>query len=78
MSTVEYDAFLKFQATQQSHPDNPVTYAAQGSSVGSWIIDSDALTICVVMDLFSPHSSFSLKTQFRVSIRVLHSNNAPK
>ena len=33
MSAAEYDAFLKFWATQQSHPGNPVTCVAQDSSV---------------------------------------------
>ena len=39
MSAAEYDSFLKFQATQPSHPSNPVACFAQGSSVSPWIID---------------------------------------
>ena len=42
MSVAEYDAFLKFQSNQQSHPGNPVACVAQGSYVSPWIIDSDA------------------------------------
>ena len=42
MSATEYDIFLKFQATQQSHPGNLVACVAKSPSLGPWIIDSGA------------------------------------
>ena len=39
MSAAEYDVFLKFQATKQSHPGNPIACVAKSPSLGPWIID---------------------------------------
>lgn len=59
MLAVDYDAFLKFQATQQSHPSNPVACVAKGSSLGPWIIDSSAIEhMCGNKLLFSSLTYF--------------------